>query len=38
MRSYSQLSEFDLLLDLDLTFDLANNRLCPVHNVQAYFG
>ena len=37
MWSYSQLSEFDLLLDLDLTFD-ANNRLCPVHNIQAYFG
>ena len=28
------LSEFDLLLDLDL----ANNRLCPVHNIQAYLG
>ena len=36
MQSYSQLSEFDLLLDLDL--DLANNRLWPVHNIQAYFG
>ena len=21
-----------------LTFDLANNRLCPVHNIQAYFA
>ena len=40
MRSYIQLSEFDFLLDLDLNFDLdlANNRLCPVHNIQAYFG
>ena len=36
MRNYRQLSEFDLLLDLDL--DLANNRLCPVNNIQAYFG
>ena len=32
MQSYSQLSEFDLLLDL------ANNRLWPVHNIQAYLG
>ena len=37
MWSYSQLSEFYLLLDLDLTFD-ANNRLCHVHNIQAYVG
>ena len=36
MLSYSQLSEFDLLLDLDL--DLANNRLWPVNNIQVYFG
>ena len=35
MQSYSQLSEFDILLNLNL--DLANNRLCPVHNIQAYF-
>ena len=38
MQSYSWLSEFDLLLDLTLTFDLAKNRLCLVHNIQAYFG
>ena len=36
MQSYSQLSEFDLLLDPDL--DLANNRLCHVHNIQENFG
>ena len=36
MRSYSQLSEFDILHDLDL--DLANNRSWPVHNIQVYFG
>ena len=36
MRSYSQLSEVDLFC-LTLTFD-TNNILCPVHNIQAYFG
>ena len=29
------LSDFDLLINHDLD---ANNRLCPVHNIQAYFS
>ena len=37
VRSYSQLSEFDLFcLTLTLTSD-AHNRLFPVHNIQGYF-
>ena len=37
MQSYNQLSRFDLFCStLALTFD-TNNRLWPVHNIQAYF-
>ena len=37
MQSYSQLSGiWPFCSTLTLTFD-ANNRLCPVHNIQAYF-
>ena len=37
MRSYSQLSEFHFLIDHDLDLQTSNG-LCPVHNIQAYFG
>ena len=36
MQSYQV--NFTICSTLILTFDLANNRLCPVHNIQAYYG
>ena len=36
MLSYSQVN-LTFCSTLTLTFE-ANNRLCPVHNIQAYFG
>ena len=36
MRSYQV--NLTVCSTLILTFDLANNRLCPVHNIQTYYG
>ena len=36
MQSYQVNLTFSSILIL--TFDIANNRLCPVHNIQAYYG